>query len=174
MKMDIIYFTDEVWADIEGYEGLYQVSTKGNVRNSRTGKILKGRPDKDGYLQVALRKDGKAKEHMIHRLVAEAFIPNPENKPTVDHINRVHVTNTADNLRWATREEQTHNSSVHDKKKPVVAYCNGNRFVYPSRNKCAKELNLNKGAILMCLTGKQKTHKGYRFEYLESSEILND
>lgn len=172
--MDIIYFTDEVWADIEGYEGLYQVSTKGNVRNSRTGKLMTPWYCRKGYLYVTLCSNGKKVNCSIHSLVAKTFIPNPENKPTVDHINRNKEKNNVTNLRWATYEEQRLNSNSGRPKTPILAMKDGVEKVFDSQAYCAKELALDKRQIGACLRGKQKTHKGYTFKYLESSEIVND
>jgi hypothetical protein len=89
----------EYWRPVVGLEGRYEVSTLGRVMNSKTGKILN--PvirNKYGYLSVCLSKQMK----YIHRLMAEAFIPNPENKPSVDHIDGNPQNNCVDNLRWCT------------------------------------------------------------------------
>lgn len=109
----------EIWKPIEGYEGLYEVSNLGRVRSlereihrRKVGttkvkeSILKGRRDKRGYLSVDLHKTGQYKEGWrINRLVAIAFIPNPENKPFVDHINGIPSDNRVCNLRWCTPKE---------------------------------------------------------------------
>lgn len=105
-----------MWKDIEGYEGFYQVNELGEIkslaRNHRYGikhdRILKGRKDKDGYLRVQLIANGKRKDARIHRLVANAFIPNPNNKPTVNHKNGIVNDNNVNNLEWATYSEQNY------------------------------------------------------------------
>ena len=103
----------EVWKDIAGYEGLYKVSDKGNVysverKDSRGnkcgGRTLKPRYDKDGYLRVTLYKDGKEKKKVIHRLVAEAFIRNPNKYPEVNHKDENKSNNELSNLEWCTRK----------------------------------------------------------------------
>lgn len=107
----------EIWKDIEGYEGLYQVSNYGNVKSmertiyKRKCKTIMKTPSLSGkgYLKTSLCKNGKIKYAFIHRLVAQAFIPNPENKPTVDHIDRNKLNNNVNNLRWATYTEQIRN-----------------------------------------------------------------
>ena len=109
---------EEIWKDIPGYEGIYQVSTVGNVKRlekvclrSRAPyilreKILKSYVDRMGYYGIHLRKNGKDKSFKVHQLVALTFIPNPENKPEVDHIDANRLNNVVDNLRWSTRKEQ--------------------------------------------------------------------
>lgn len=119
----------EEWKDIEGYEGLYQVSNKGRVRSldriitqktrsgyyitkKYAGIVLKQTPDKDGYGLVSLSDNNrKQKQKRVHILVAQAFIPNPDNKPQIDHIIPISEggTNEASNLRWVTPKENTHN-----------------------------------------------------------------
>ena len=108
-------FPKEVWKDIEGYEGLYQVSSVGRVRslNYRGNgevRVLKQRMDSHHkYFIVGLHKNKEVKTCSVHRLVAKAFVPNPENKPQVDHINTVKKDNYFKNLRWASPIENSHN-----------------------------------------------------------------
>ena len=101
---------EEVYEVIEGFED-YLVSDLGNVMNRDTEQILKGGYTKDGYRHVGLTEDGKRKTLRVHRLVAQAFIPNPENKTCVDHIDRVRTNNNVNNLRWATVQENSFNKS---------------------------------------------------------------
>ena len=111
---------EEIWKDIEGYEGTYQVSNLGRVRSldryvpfgtnsSRLrkipGKVLKQQPHNEGYWVAQLSKDSKLSLYLVHRLVATAFIPNPMNKEMVNHKDGNKQNNNADNLEWATRQE---------------------------------------------------------------------
>lgn len=106
----------EIWVDIPGFSR-FQVSSMGRVRSLKTGKILNqrfvnARNCSKAYLIVDLQDDdGDRKTCRVHRLVAENFIPNPEGKPSVDHINRIKTDNRLKNLRWATYAEQAANSS---------------------------------------------------------------
>lgn len=107
----------EIWKDVKGYEGSYQVSNLGRVKSldreikSRygfrkiKGIILKEIPDKDGYYRVNLKESQNGKTKNIHRLVATAFIDNKENKPQVNHINGVKNDNNVNNLEWSTLSE---------------------------------------------------------------------
>ena len=102
---------EEIWKDISGYEGLYQISNLGRVKSfPRNGTIKSERilnlfHTKDGYLFVCLRNKGRSYPK-IHRLVAEAFLDNPYNKETVNHIDGNKENNNVNNLEWATRSEQ--------------------------------------------------------------------
>ena len=109
-----------VWRDIIGYEGKYQVSDAGLVRNKRTGHILKGGKNSQNRHFVGLStlcENGKHKMcyFRVHRLVAEAFLPNPDNKPEVDHIDGDCENNVLSNLRWCTKYENIHNPVTLDR-----------------------------------------------------------
>jgi len=104
----------ETWRDIEGYEGSYQVSDLGNVRSldrlDAANHKLKGQPRKprlnpDGYFNVTLGKNGKLRTFLVHRLVAQAFIPNPDGKPVVNHLHGIKTDNRASELEWCTSKE---------------------------------------------------------------------
>lgn len=110
---------EEVWKDISGYEGLYQVSNYGNIKSlpkkkgyaiSKNPIIIKPFINCNGYLLATLCKNNNQKHFQVHRLVAEAFIQNIENKPQVDHINRIRSDNRVENLRWVTVSENGNNT----------------------------------------------------------------
>lgn len=103
---------EEIWRDIEGYEGLYQVSNLGRVKSLeridemgrlRLGRILSPVIDRYGYLRVNLYKEGKRKTFQVHRLVGQAFIPNPEGLPQINHKDEDPSNDRADNLEWCSR-----------------------------------------------------------------------
>lgn len=108
----------EIWKDVIGYEGLYQVSNIGRVKrlastvHYRDGRVfhykealLNPRKTKDGYLLTSFSKNGVGKTHLIHRVVASHFVPNPLNKPVTNHLNGIRDDNRAGNLQWSTQSE---------------------------------------------------------------------
>lgn len=186
---------EEVWRDIKGYEGLYQVSNLGRVRsldrtiirsngikNHRKQVILKPK-DKNHYYFVNLMNAGKGKTCLIHRLVAEAFIPNPENKPEVDHIDTDKTNNKVNNLRWVTKKENMNNPLTKEKmsvssiksdyskslSKEVLKYSLDGTFIssYKSLNEVAREYKYSISGISRCCNGKAHSYKGYIWKYKE-------
>ena len=163
----------EIWRDIKGYEGLYQVSNYGRVKsleryvkypngNGRLikSKLLKLNPNEDGYLQVCLCKDETEKHFLVHRLVAEAFIPNPENKPEIDHINRIRTDNRFCNLKWVFDNEQWENTS---RIKSVIQLTKDLMFVaeYSSIREAERMTGISNQTISRCCKGKRPTAGGY-------------
>lgn len=101
---------NEEWKDIENYKGLYQISNIGRVRSlsrfqSRTERLLKGEIDNRGYVRVRLSFKNRTQKFQVHRLVALGFIPNPQNKPQINHINGNKSNNIYTNLEWCTESE---------------------------------------------------------------------
>lgn len=155
----------EEWKDISGYEGLYEVSNLGRVR--RNGKILK--PLKDsGYLRAHLSKNGIAKKVLIHRLVAFAFIPNPNNYPEINHKDEDKTNNTVENLEWCSREYNINYGTRNERvSKPVLQYDRLGNFIreWPSGLKAEEELGINNGNISSCCSGKVKTAGGFVWRF---------
>lgn len=96
--------TKETFLSVPGYEGLYEVSDKGNVKSLRSGKLLKQSSNKDGYKMVSLTKNGKSRGFSVHRLVALTFIPNPQGLPEVNHKDETHDNNILENLEWISKK----------------------------------------------------------------------
>ena len=189
---------NEVWKDIEGYEGMYQVSNLGRVRSldryvpafcalSKTGEIVnyfrKGViikqhiAGKSGYLYVRLSIGDKAKGYSVHRLVAKAFIPNPDNLPEVNHIDEDHLNNQADNLEWVTHFQNEHHGTKIERaaktryRRPVEALNEKGEVVatYDRIVDAAKALGINIGTIWQVCNKIRncKTAGGYRWKYKE-------
>lgn len=101
------------WRPVVGLEDKYEVSNYGDIRNIKKDTLLHPCLNYKGYPCVCLRIDGKSRMRPVHRLVAMAFIPNPENKPHIDHINGVKTDNRVENLHWVTPYENTHNPNTY-------------------------------------------------------------
>jgi hypothetical protein len=101
----------EIWKPIVGYEN-YEISSFGRVRHAITKRIRKLLMGTTGYKCFKVRQNGKLKNIKIHQAVAKAFIPNPCNKPNIDHINNIKTDNKISNLRWVTNSENSHNTSI--------------------------------------------------------------
>ncbi|MDE6210088.1 MAG: HNH endonuclease [Lachnospiraceae bacterium] len=189
----------EEWKDIVGYEGIYCVSNFGRVkrigkyRNQVTewesNRLLKPAIKNNGYLYVQLCKNNKTKSKMVHRLVAEAFLDNPDNKLTVNHIDGNRANNNVHNLEWATyMENNVHSLYVlhgyrkgerrNQRGKPVMQYDLQGNFIkeYPSYREAQRETGIN-SIDAVCRGArqkgrKQKTAGGFVWRYKE--DIIQD
>lgn len=94
----------EIWKEIEGYAGLYEVSNWGNIRSLKFGRKLNPAVNSSGYKLISLSKEGKSKSFSVHRLVAEAFIPNSNNYPCINHKDENKTNNHVGNLEWCTQK----------------------------------------------------------------------
>ena len=188
----------EQWTDIKGYEGLYQVSSQGNVKSlERTflfGKdyqieqrhperLLTIRTYKKGYKYVGLSKNGEVRKFKVHRLVAQAFIPNPNNLPCIDHKNGVRGDNRVENLHWVDAFENMNNphtlkasresklgarTPMKMKQRPVLMIDRTSKQIVGEYEGCkaaARELGLDSSVISRCCRKEGRTYKGFIFKY---------
>lgn len=160
------------------YDGVvyenYEVSTHGRVKSlnyNRTGEIkimqlnLNGRK----YFQVRLRKNNEKKTCLVHRLVAEAFIPNPNNLPLVNHINEDKTDNRVENLEWCTESYNVSYGTSQKRRVEAIGKkvkCVETGIIYCSTQECARQTGLSQSRIWECCVGKRKTCGGYHWEYI--------
>lgn len=155
------------------YDG-YEVSTEGKVRSLNYrghGKVqeLKQRKNDRGYLSVILCKNGKTKHCRVNRLVAEVFIPNPNNKPTVNHINEQKDDNRVENLEWATHKEQVHHGTYMQRRAKTQGkrvLCIETGVIYESTSDASRKTGLSQSNISECCRGIRKTTGGYTWKYI--------
>ena len=179
---------NEEWRDVPGYESLYQVSSLGRVKSmerkvwngkvygAHRERILKPIKNSDGYLQVVLFKGGIRKGIKIHRLVCDAFLPNPYNLQEVNHINEDKEDNRLENLEWCshiyncnfgTRNERAAKAKTNSIKLSKKVKCLETDIVYPSMQEAERQLGFSHSQISSCCNKKYgyKTVKGLHFEY---------
>ena len=183
---------NETWKPIEGTDSKYEVSNTGKVRSLNYlghGNTREIKPwNNGGYRRVNLFVAGEKKNFLLHRLVAEAFIPNPENKPEVNHKDGDKWNNAASNLEWTTRKEnlkhaddtglreesiralRTHNSH---KKKPIIAtnVITGEEIFFESIQKAQRTIGTKD--INRVLKGEQHKAKGYTYRYADAGEVIS-
>ena len=182
----------EIWKDIENYEGKYQVSNLGRVKSLERDvyrqngtfhyhageRILVPFLDRGGYQYVNLSKNGRVKKESVHRLVAMAFLPNPENKPQVNHKDEVKTNNAVENLEWCEASYNnnygTRNSRMiqnrrsyklgnHPQAKPV--FCVELNKIFDCAIRAEKELGICASSISQVCKGKLKTTGGFHWRY---------
>lgn len=168
------------WVPVHEYEGLYEISESlGKVRSlnhlGKKGKVglLDGSDNGCGYLQVFLYKNGKADMFFIHRLVAEHFVPNPFNKPCVNHKNEDKTDNRACNLEWVTYKENNNHGTrtkraAETQSKPVLQFTKDGEFVREWSSMTETVLGgFNFKNVSACCRGVKKSHRGYLWKYKE-------
>jgi hypothetical protein len=188
---------EEIWKDIEGYEGIYQVSNMGRIKRLARDiiqknpnpscssvcvqhideKILKTRPNHGGYHLILLRgaDDGIRRGFSVHRLVAKAFIPNPDNMPQVNHKNEMRGDNREENLEWCTLDYNLHYGNCQRRIyegqhfKPIEQFTKDGTFVahYDSVSECSLFTGIATGRIAAVCKGQRKSAKGFVFRYAE-------
>lgn len=181
---DVINLENEVWKPIQDFEDKYEVSNLGRVKSlnyNNTGlpQLLKLSPNHNGYLQVALSRDNHRTMKLVHRLVAEAFIPNPNNLPQINHISEVKTENWVENLEWCDahynnnygnhgqRSGQTR-TGVYGRNstcKPVLCVETG--IIYTGAYEAGKKLGINNSNINLVCRGIRKTAGGYHWQFVE-------
>lgn len=171
---------EEKWKDVPGYEGLYQVSNFGRIKNHKGAILaLNKRPSntQERYL-IKLSKNNKKRSFLVHRLVATAFIPNPEGKETVNHIDGNPLNNRSDNLEWATKSEN-HLHRVYYLREHSLLPCKPVRCVesgqiYPSLRAAARDLCIQQSSISQAITGYRglKTAGGYHWELANQESLM--
>lgn len=172
----------EIWKDIEGYEGIYKISNLGNVKslertlwNGHTyytykERLLKKSINHNGYYTVRLSKDGKGVNYLLHRLLAIAFIPNPDNLPIINHKDGNKLNINLDNLEWSTYKDNNEHAietGLNKVAKKIKAIDVGTNEVmyFESAREADRVLGVGYKNISACLNGRQKTCGGYKWEF---------
>lgn len=177
--------SDEIWKDIGGYEGHYQVSNHGRIRSLNritsdgkriVGRVIRLRKDsKKRYMLVSLNKDGVRATCLVHRIVAKTFIPNIDNLPCVNHKDETQDNNRVANLEWCTHKYNSNYGTSKDKVRAaaieqraraiLVIFPDDKVKWFDSKRDACRKLNLNNGNVGRCLRGINNTHLGLKFKY---------
>lgn len=156
--------------DIEGFEGEYAITKDGRVWSYHTNKFLKPKINQQGYLSVNLSRKGKKFPKTIHRLVAIAYIPNPDNLPQVGHLDEIKSHSWVENLCWCTVSENINYGNRNKKvseKLSVPVLCVELEAVFPSIKAAAKELQLDASHICYCCNNPSHRAGGYHFRRIK-------
>lgn len=162
------------WRHIVGFEEYYLVSDSGQVWSLRRHKVLKPKIDRYGYEVVGLSINGKSYHRTVHRLVAQAFIPNPNNLPTVNHINEDKTDNRVSNLEWTSIADNdnhgTRNERMADTKcrLPVEQiFPDGSTVRYKGVKDAWRKTGITRSSISLCCKNIRKTAGGYKWRYAD-------
>jgi len=174
----------EEWKDIKGYERLYQVSNTGRIKSLAKGKIRKLQKNRYGYLMVGLYKNGISKYMTVHRIVANAFIPNSQNKPEVNHKNGIKTDNRVENLEWVTSQENVLHSfrelgrkgksnnkgklgKLNWLSKEILQFDSDGNLIkkWCGIRDVTRSMGIDEGSISKCCSGIRKTAGGYLWKY---------
>lgn len=161
--------TEERWKQIPGYEGAYEISSHGRVRNAK-GEILKSDVSQRGYVRVQLWKNGDKKNCKVHRLVAESFIANPLGLAQINHINELKTDNHVENLEWTNNQRNTLlNSNKTSLKKPVAIVNDRGKHIatFESIGVASRISGVDRFGIISVCLGHQKKAGGYAWEFIQ-------
>lgn len=165
------------WRPVKGFEGYYDVSDKGEIWSKRRHKTLSPTIDRYGYKKVVLSINGIPFHRTVHRLVAQAFIDNPCNFSTVNHINEIKTDNRVENLEWADVKTNvnhgTRNSRMSDSlcKRPVEQILsNGNVVVYKGVKDASLKTGIHRSCIAKCCRNIRKTAGGFKWRYVNATD----
>jgi hypothetical protein len=189
---------NEIWKNVKGHENYYQVSNLGRVRSKdrktkngvarfvKKGKLLKAQPNSSGYLRISIKTPQKRSRIFVHRLVAVAFVPNPEGKPHVNHKDSNYLNNRYDNLEWVTHKENMQHAikkgrfnesfaktldkfkkDRESKQKAVIGtnVKTGKKIRFPTIQEAGRHFGGRAGDICRCCKGERNTAQGYRWRY---------
>lgn len=154
----------EYWKQIKGYPHLF-ISRTGKVWTTTYNRYLKPQLSNRGYLRIGLNKDKVIKTVHIHRLVAEAFIPNPDNLPQVDHIDGNKLNNRVENLRWISQSENCRKSRPHAEKPNKAIICVETGKVFTSKAQAGHELGIPTAVMSSLLKGEVDSYHHLHFKY---------
>ena len=165
---------NEEWKDIKGYEGLYQISSLGRVYTFKRNKLMTPVKDRKGYLRIKLRVNTCAKSLSVHRLVAEVFIPNPEDKPQVNHIDEDKTNNMVYNLEWVTGKENCNHGTkiqrtIDTVSKPILHITDGIINEYKNAVLASELTGMSTSGIRAQCYAEKITNKNNYFIYKNNS-----